>query len=222
MDKYRIFDIELEKLTQRVRKMSHLVEEQLINSILALNNSDLDLASQVIENDNKIDNLDIKIDILCQKIFALQQPVATDLRYIIASLKINNDLERIGDHAVNIARKVENLSDYTEFINELSINKLSNELVLLFKDVNVLIKTHNLVLTSDILQNANKIKEDCQKISEKIIDEMMHKNEVILIATNIMIIVNLIDRVAAYSTNIAESMIFAVEGKIVKHQNKEE
>ena len=222
MEKYRIFDNELEKLTERVVRMSHLVEEQISNAILALNNYDIELAKQVIENDNKVDKLDVKIDKLCQKIFALQQPVATDLRYIISSLKINNDLERIGDHAVNIAKRIDALSDYTNFSKEFGVDEVANKTVLLYKDVDQLIKTHNLVLASDIFQNAIIIKDNCHKISEKIIEEMMQQKEVIVVATNIMIIVNLIERIASYSTNVAESIIFVVEGKIVKHQNKNE
>ena len=222
MEKYRIFDNELEKLTERVVKMSHLVEEQVSNAVLALNNCDVELAKHVIENDNKVDKLDVKIDKLCQKIFALQQPVATDLRYIISSLKINNDLERIGDHAVNIAKRIDSLCDYTNFSKELGIDKVANQTVMLYKDVDQLIKTHNLVLATDIFKNAIEIKDSCHQISEKIIEEMMHQKEVIVVATNIMIIVNLIERIAAYSTNVAESIIFVVEGKIVKHQKKGE
>ncbi|MEI6697152.1 MAG: phosphate signaling complex protein PhoU [Bacteroidota bacterium] len=222
MEKYRIFDNELGKLTERVVKMSHLVEEQVSNAVLALNNYDIELAKLVIENDNKVDKLDVKIDKLCQKIFALQQPVATDLRYIISSLKINNDLERIGDHAVNIAKRIDALSDYTNFSKEFGVDDIANKTVLLYKDVDQLIKTHNLILATDIFQNAIIIKERCHQISEKIIEEMMQQKEVIVVATNIMIIVNLIERIASYSTNVAESIIFVVDGKIVKHQKKDE
>ncbi len=220
MEKYRIFDNELEKLTERVIKMSHLVEEQVSNAIIALNNCDIELAKLVIENDNKVDKLDVKIDKLCQKIFALQQPVATDLRYIISSLKINNDLERIGDHAVNIAKRIDSLCDYSNFSKEFGVSDVANKTVMLYKDVNQLIKTHNLIFANDIFQNAISIKDSCQQISEKIIEEMMNQKEVILVATNLMIIVNLIERIAAYSTNVAESIIFVVEGKIIKHQKK--
>ena len=74
---------------------------------LHLENMIFILARKVVSNDSEIDTLDVKIDRLCQKIFALQQPVASDLRYILSALKINNDLERVGDHAVNIAKRIE-------------------------------------------------------------------------------------------------------------------
>lgn len=220
MEKYRVFDNELEKLTERVIKMSNLVLEQLSNSVLALNNCDLELAKQVIDTDHKVDKLDVKIDKLCQKIFALQQPVATDLRYIISALKINNDLERIGDHAVNISKRIDSLCDYTNFSKELGVTEVANQVVMLYKDVDQLIKSHQTILADDIFLNARKIKDTCHKISENIIEEMMLQKEVIVVATNIMIIVNLIERIAAYSTNVAESIMFVAEGKIIKHQKK--
>ncbi len=222
MEKLRIFDNELKKLNERVINMSHLVEEQVSNAILALNTCDMKLAKQVIENDNMVDKLDIKIDKLCQNIFALQQPVATDLRYIISSLKINNDLERIGDHAVNIAKRIEPFCNYMSFSKKFGIDELANTAVSLYKDVDQLIKTHQLVLANDIFHNALIIKDNCHKASEKIIEEMMHQSEVIVVATNLMIIINLIERIASYSTNVAEAIIFVVEGKIVKHQKRNE
>ncbi|HEY3389954.1 MAG TPA: PhoU domain-containing protein, partial [Prolixibacteraceae bacterium] len=84
MENYRIFDSELEKLTHKVITMCSQVNQQLIDVVLALKTSDLTLARNVISNDEFINNLDVKIDKLCQKIFALQQPVASDLRYIIS------------------------------------------------------------------------------------------------------------------------------------------
>ena len=91
MEQHRIFDNELEKLSRKVTQMCELVNQQVDNTLHALLNCDNVLANQIIENDVLVDKLDVKIDKLCQNIFALQQPVATDLRFILSSLKINND-----------------------------------------------------------------------------------------------------------------------------------
>ena len=112
----RIFDSELEKLSKKVIQMCTQVNQQVNDALIALKEYDLKLAKQVVKNDNETDTLDVKIDRLCQKIFALQQPVASDLRYILSALKINNDLERVGDHAVNIAKRIEPLEDYRQLI----------------------------------------------------------------------------------------------------------
>jgi len=218
MENYRIFDSELEKLAHKVIQMCSQVNQQLIDVILAMKTSDIALARTVISNDEFINNLDVKIDKLCQKIFALQQPVASDLRYIISALKINNDLERIGDHAVNIAKRIEPLQDYKQLIEEFGISVIGEKTTLLFADVVELVKTHDLTNAVKIINKAETIKEECEDIATRILAEMMHQSEVVVVAANILIITNLFERITSYSTNIAESITFVVNGEIVKHR----
>jgi len=218
MEPYRIFDSELEKLAHKVVQMCSQVNQQVNDALMALNEYDLKLAKKVIANDNEIDTLDVKIDKLCQKIFALQQPVASDLRYILSALKINNDLERVGDHAVNIARRIEPLEDYLQLIADLGIENVGKETSLLFSDVLSLVKTHDLKYCKEIYRQSAKLKADCHAIAGEILNEMMQKSEIVVVASNILIIVNLIERIAGYSNNIAESITFVVEGEIVKHK----
>ena len=218
MEPYRIFDSELEKLATKVVQMCSQVNQQVNDALTALNKYDLKLAKKVIGNDNEIDTLDVKIDKLCQKIFALQQPVASDLRYILSALKINNDLERVGDHAVNIAKRIEPLEDYRQLIADLGIENVGKETSILFADVLSLVKSHDLKYCKEIYSQSAKLKEDCHAIAGEILNEMMQKSEVVVVASNILIIVNLIERIAGYSNNIAESITFVVEGEIVKHK----
>lgn len=218
MENYRIFDSELEKLTHKVVQMCSQVNEQVIDAFKALKEYDLKLAKKVIHNDKEIDTLDVKIDKLCQKIFALQQPVASDLRYILSALKINNDLERVGDHAVNIAKRIAPLEDYRQLVSDLGVDQVGEETALLFSDVVSLVKTHDLKFCQEIYHRSATVKEGCQTIAGKILGEMMDKSEVVVVASNILIIVNLIERIASYSNNIAESITFVVDGEIVKHR----
>ncbi len=198
--------------------MSNLVYDQVHNSLEALLTCDSELAQRVIDKDNKVDKLDIKIDKLCQRIFALQQPVATDLRLIMSALKMNNDLERLGDLAVNISEKVEGVSEYKEIMSDLHVNDLANMADLIVKDVVNILHSRNTTFVKDIFTAANAIEEKVQSISARILDEMMHKTEVIVVATNLMIILTQVDRIAGYSTNIAESVVFIVDGKMIKHK----
>jgi phosphate transport system protein len=218
MENNRIFDQELEKLQRKVVQMCSQVNQQIIDALKALKEYDLKLAKTVIKNDNDVDTLDVKIDKLCQKIFALQQPVAHDLRYILSALKINNDLERVGDHAVSIAKRIEPLEDYRELISDLEVDKVGEVTTSLFADVQELVKTHNLEYCPKIYARSAELKEGCHTITTRILTEMMHKSEVVVVASNILIIVNLIERIASYSNNIAESITFVVEGEIVKHR----
>jgi phosphate transport system protein len=218
METIRIFDIELEKLSHKVVQMCLQVNQQVNDALTALKEYDLKLAKKVVKGDQETDTLDVKIDKLCQKIFALQQPVASDLRYILSALKINNDLERVGDHAVNIAKRIAPLEDYRGLITELGVERVGNETSLLFSEVLELVKTHDLKICTEIYQLSAIVKEGCHEIADKILTEMMHKSEVVVVAANILIITNLIERIASYSNNIAESITFVVEGEIVKHR----
>lgn len=215
----RHFEQELEKLNKRILKMGNLVYAQVHNSLEALLTCNLDLAQHVVGLDNKVDKLDVKIDKLCQRIFALTQPVATDLRLIMSALKINNDLERLGDLAVNISAKIEGISEYREILTELHVDELAGMADLIVKDVVNILHTRNTTFVKDIFTSANAIEAKVQAISGRILDEMMHKSEVIVVATNLMIILTQIDRIAGYSTNIAESVVFIVEGRMIKHKN---
>ncbi|MEI6883707.1 MAG: phosphate signaling complex protein PhoU [Bacteroidota bacterium] len=216
----RHFELELEKLNKRIIKMGNLVAEQVHNAFDALLRGDVELAEKIIENDRLVDKLDTKIDKLCQRIFALTQPVATDLRLIMAALRMNNDLERMGDHAVTIAQKSEGVSEYREIINELHIDELVRMTDMIVNDVITLLNTRNIAFVKDVFELAVSIEEKVTATETRIIEEMMHKTEVIVVATNLIVILTAIDRLAGYSTNIAESVVFIVDGRIIKHKKK--
>lgn len=213
----RHFEHELDKLNNRIIKMGGLVADQIHNAMVALIKCDIELARTIIDHDSEVDILDVKIDKLCQRIFALTQPMATDLRLIMSALKMNNDMERMGDLAVTIASKVEGLTEYSEIIAELEINRLAEMTDMIVKDVINILGTRNTTFIKDIFNLSGKIKETAEAISARILQEMMEKKDIIVVATNLMIILLQIERIADYSTNIAESIIFLVEGRVVKH-----
>jgi len=218
----RHFEQELEKLNKRLSRMGDLVASQVHQTMTALIECNTDLAKEIIARDNMVDDLDVKIDKLCQRIFALTQPVATDLRLIMASLKINNDLERMGDHAVGIAKKIEGLNDYKEIVKELNIDELAGLTDLIVRDVTNILNTRNTVFVRDIFDARYLIKEKAHAISAQILEAMTQKTDVIVVATNLIMILAQVERIAGYSTNIAESVIFLVEGKMIKHSRKNE
>ena len=213
----RHFELELQKLNKRINKMGNLVASQVHQTMYALTECNAELAREIIEHDNEIDELDVKIDKLCQRIFALTQPVATDLRLIMASLKMNNDLERMADHAVGIAKRIEGLNEFRDIIYEFKIDEVAQQTDLLVKDVVNILTSRNTVFVKDIFDNANLIKDKAQAIASRIIEEMTKKSDVIVVATNLMLVLTQMERIAGYSTNIAESMVFLIEGRIVKH-----
>jgi phosphate transport system protein len=214
----RHFELELDKLNKRILKMSALVSEQVHDSMNALITCDAELALQIIEKDKKVDKMDVKIDKLCQRIFALTQPVATDLRLIMSSLKMNNDLERMGDHAVGIAYKIESFADYKDIIDSFSLGELKENVDNIITGMNNILNTRDLKEVSNIFNLISGTEEVIHKISARILEEMMKKSDVIIVATTLMIILSQIERIAAYAGNICESVIFIVEGRLVKHK----
>lgn len=211
------FERELEKLNNRIVKMSDLVYQQVSNSVKAILEGDDNLAKVIIENDNNVDIIDLKIDKLCQRIFALAQPVASDLRFIMSALRINNDLERIGDIAVSIAKKVDSVIENTDFIKQFNIDKLANESLLIIKMSVDAYVNKDKDLAYKVLENAKSINRKCNSINGEIVEEMTKKSEVIFVATNLILILRQFKRLADHSENISESVIFWLEGINLKH-----
>jgi phosphate transport system protein len=214
----RHFEQELNKLKDRIHQMATLVEQQMEQTMQALINTDVKLAEEVIDLDNKVDQLDVKIDKLCQRILALTQPIATDLRFIMSALKINNDLERMGDLGVFIAKRVNTFVDYKDVLIELGIEEIANDTIRLLKNMDNLIQNNRTVLVKDIFEGSQALKNRTREISAKIVEEMTQKSyDVVIVATNLVLILSQIERITALCNNIAESVYFTVEGKIVKH-----
>ncbi len=214
----RHFEKELQKLKDRIQQMATLVDQQMHTTMQALMNTDVKLAEEVIDLDNKVDQLDVKIDKLCQRIFALTQPIATDLRFIMSALKINNDLERIGDLGVFIAKRVTTFVDYQEILIELGMEEVANDTIRLMRMMENLIQTNQVVLVKDIFESSQALKIRTREISAKIVEEMTQKTyDVVIVATNLVLILSQVERITGLCNNIAESVYFIVNGEIVKH-----
>ena len=214
----RLLDEHIEKLKRRVMKMCSLVDEQVQSAIKSVKDENLDLAKEVIDKDNKVDKYDNKIDKICQKIFALAQPVAMDLRYIMSALTINSNLERIGDIAVNIAENMLLIKKKPVFFTKTKLEEM-------FKIVQEMLKN---AIDAFILPDAELAKKVI--LSDDLIDKMNTDNNMILkeimkqspdnieSAVTLLAISREIERLADHSTNIAEDVFFIVEAQLIKHK----
>lgn len=214
----RLLDEHLEKLKTRIIKMCSLVDDQVQLSIKAVEEDNLEMAQSVIEMDKKVDKFDVKIDKICQRIFALSQPVAMDLRFIMSSLTINNNLERIGDIAVNIAENIILIKKKPGFFSETKLTEM-------FKIVKQMLKN---TIDSFITENADLAKDVI--LSDEIIDKMNTENHAFLKKTMkqnpdniepalaLIVISRELERLADHCTNIAEDVFFIVESKLIKHK----
>lgn len=213
----KILQKEIKKLETLVSTVSTKVEENLNLSIKSLMDNDAELAKKTVMNDTEIDSLEIEVEEECLKILALHQPVAIDLRYIISVLKINNDLERIGDLGANIAEVSLLLSEKRQIVipgqipnmTKIVLKMLKNCLDALFeKDV----KIAKLVQESDdIVDNYHS---EMYKIVQKAFKENSNDIEQLF---SILSVSRYLERIADHCTNIAEDVEYLIEGRITRH-----
>lgn len=206
------FDKELEYLQNLMVKMSGLVEESIENSILALKKQDLDLAKQVYESDDTIDDLESKIEKVCINLIARQQPLAKDLRTISTALKIITDLERIADHAADISELTIRMADM-KYIKPLIDIPLMAELAkkMVIKSIDAYIK-QDVVLAKEVCDGDDAVDDLFSKIVLELINIMKNNPETVEQATDFMFIVKYLERIGDHATNIAEWVVFNVTG----------
>jgi phosphate transport system protein len=212
------FERELENLKRRILSLGAKVEERLRMAIKAIETRDGNLANQVIKADYEIDKIEVDIEEECLKVLALHQPVAIDLRFIISVIKINNDLERIGDLAVNIAERAAFLAS-------------QRKLNILFDFPGMAEKAQSMVkrsLDSLVNMDSRLAWEVCASDDEV---DAMNRDMFIQIQDNIRKNINRmecfihllsasrhLERVADHATNIAQDVVYMIEGEIVRHR----
>jgi phosphate transport system protein len=211
------FRKELETIKKRILTLGSMVEDLVHDSVKAVDRVDADLADQIIKKDSEIDETEVDIEEECLKVLALHQPVAVDLRFIIAVIKINNELERIGDQAVNIAQRVQIIAkrpkppfwfDYSE-MGEKAQKMLRMSLDAL---VNLDVDLAYRVITMD--DEVDQIKSDAY---DKIKQAIQDLPERVGYYINLLLISRHLERLADHATNIAEEVIYLVEGEIFRH-----
>lgn len=214
----RLLDEHLEKLKTRVIKMGSLVDEQVQFASKAVAEDNLEIAKIVIERDSKVDKYDLKIDKICQKIFAIAQPVAMDLRFIMSALTINTNLERIGDIAVNISENIIMIRKKPTFYYQTKLEEMFSLAQEMLKNA----------IDSFINPNAELAKKVI--IADQLLDKMNAENHSILKeimkespdnidpAVALLVISRELERLGDHSTNIAEDVYFIVEAQLVKHK----
>lgn len=213
------FQKELERIKQMVLSLGAMVEDRVQKAKLSIETLDGELARKIIDLDHEIDQMEIDVEEECLRALALYQPVAVDLRFLIAVIKINNDLERVGDEAANIAKRVDSLSkqirvpfqyDYTAMV-EKAQDMLKKSLDSL---VNMNLDLAFEVLTMDEeVDRINREAYDAIKAAMK--NNSENKNIGPLI--NMLLIARHLERLADHATNIAEEVIYMIEGDIVRH-----
>ncbi len=205
------YEIQLAQLNSSVLSMGKMIEVAIESTVLALMGRDIEAAKTVHANDENVDNMEREIESLCMRLLLQQQPMATDLRFITAALKMITDMERIGDHAVDIADLVLNLSDL-KYSGMSEISEMSSEIIGMIhdsiqsyieRDYN---KAKDVIARDDIVDNLyHIIKKD---LIEKI--KKTEEGEQIL---DYFLIAKYFERIGDHAVNIAERVVFALTGK---------
>jgi len=211
------FDRELEKLKKKILSLGALVEERVYLAIKAIESRNPDLAEKIIRLDHEIDETEVEVEEECLKVLALYQPVAIDLRFIVAVIKINNDLERIGDEAVNIAERIQSIAKYPNISFHFDYTDMAEIAAAMLKQsldalVNLDIDTAFRVLTLD-----DEV-DDIQSSAYAQIKQAMRENpKEMTYLINLYLISRHLERIADHATNIAEEVVYLIEGEIVRH-----
>lgn len=214
----RLLDEHLEKLKTRVLKMCSLVDEQFQLAVKAVEEEDLELAQQVIDRDKKVDKYDLKIEKICQKIFALSQPVAMDLRMIMSSMTLNTDLERIGDISVNIVENIMIIQKKPDFYSRTKLPEMFILTKEMLKNAIDAYINGNAELAKKVILSDDKI-DKLNAENHSILKEIMKENpDNIESAVALLVISRELERVADHSTNIAEDVFFIMEAQLIKHK----
>jgi phosphate transport system protein len=212
---------QIESLKERILRLGTLVEEAISKSITALINRDVHLAQRVAANDEEIDRMEVEVEEECLKILALYQPVAADLRFVVAVLKINNDLERMGDLAKNIAKRVGQLANHDPRDMPPEIRSMAMQAQEMVKQCLDAVVNADPALARQVREEDDAVDECRQQIRRKVLRGIMQNPENVENLLRVNSVSKHIERIADMATNVAEDVIYMVEGDIVRHRVSE-
>jgi phosphate transport system protein len=213
----RHFETELEELKQRLLWMAGLAEKAVHDSVQALFEKKEDLARQVLEKEATINEMQIEIDDRVLRLLALQQPMAVDLRFILSVSRINNDLERIGDQAVNIAQAALRILRHPQVKPYVDLPRMSALAEGMVRDsLNALVQ-RDAELARSVLVRDDEVDRLRDQIFRELLTYMMENSAVIFPAFELILVAKNLERIGDHATNIAEDVIYMVAGRDVRH-----
>ena len=218
MELPRHFDQELEKLKQDLLRMAALAEAAVHKSLLSVINRDSDLARDVIIEDITLNRMELAIEEQAFKLLALRQPVATDLRLTVASMRIATELERIGDQAVNISERALELNSRPSLELPIDIKVMANLALGMVRTSIDAFVNQDPKLAIQVCQRDVEVDILDDEYIQKILDCMIKESRWVTRLHHFIIIVRNLERIADLATNIAEDIVFIVEGRVIKHR----
>lgn len=210
---------EINKLKKMLFEMATSVEEMIAKSVKALEENNMILAEEVIKSDQKVNQMEVDIDNQCIRILALYHPEAEDLRTVTMIMKINNDLERIGDHAVNIAEMTQYLADKPPVKPLIDIPKMADKAIEMLQESLDSFVNKDADLAVQVCKKDDEVDALEPQIVRELITYMISDPQTIDRALTLILIARGLERVADLATNIAEDTYYISSGKILKHHH---
>ena len=213
----RRLDQDLDRVRQMLLKMGGMVEGMVAKATQSLLDRNNQLSVDVIEGDNDVDRLEIEIDELCHLILGTKQPTAVDLRFLVAVMKINSDLERIGDSAVNIAQSVLQLNEVPPLKPYIDLPRLSllvQDMVRRSLDAFV---RRDARLATEVCESDDAVDGLYKQLFRELLTYMIEDPKTVSRALHLLLVSRNMERIADHATNIAEDVIYYVEGRDIRH-----
>ena len=208
---------EIEQLKKNILALCAIVEEQVQDAVRALLDRNVELAQKVEGRDSEIDRREVEVEEECLKILALHQPVAIDLRFIVSALKINNDLERIGDLAVNVSKKAVSFSNESSMEISYDIAGMWEKTQSMLRDSIDSLINMNSELAAEICVRDDEVDRIKHEIRAGVEEQIRSQPESVRPLLKLLAVSRNLERIADCATNIAEDVIYMAEGRIVRH-----
>jgi phosphate transport system protein len=217
MDYHRHLDDELDSLRDKVLLMGGETEAALERAMHSLTERDSKLAQEVLENDDKVDTLEVEIDRQCIEIIALRQPAARDLRFVISVAKMAPVLERVADHACNIARAAIDLNNEPELTAVADLRKMSEHALNMLRAALDAFTSNDAIAARDVIKRDEKINDLYNYIFHKLIEMMVTEPGTATRNARLIFVAKHLERIGDYVTDICELTVYMAEAAFIKH-----
>lgn len=216
----RHFDQDLQQLKERLLYMGSMAETMIHIAIKSLVDRRRDMIKDVYRQEEEVNKLQIEIDDRCLKMIALHQPAASDLRFITAAMKINSDLERIADQAVNISQTTEHLLEEPQLKPLIDVPRMAQIAKKMLKDALDSFVNRDENLARSVLIRDDQVDELKEQVFRELLTYMISDASTIKRALDLILISRNLERIADHATNIAEDVVFVVAGKDIRHHSE--
>ncbi len=218
----RHFDDDLAQLKDQLLRMGGLVERQIHEAVRSLIERDADAARRIIEQDQVVNRMDVDIDQTCVRLLALQQPAARDLRFVTTAMKISTELERMSDLAENIAERTIELNEEPQLKPYIDIPRMAEWTMRMVKDCLDAFVNRDAALARQVCADDGVVDRLTEQLFRELLSFMIENPQTISRAIRLTFVGKYIERIADHATNIAELVVYLVEGKIIRHTAREE